>query len=127
MGIRDRGGTYQWMGSDALGLNLDLSALDAEDFVDYGLWKRLNPANLITESTTYAALAVTSTVMAKFSGEDPGLTGDSTSFYGLIDRNDVRSEVLASIDAAQVDADGDLTVQALELSLIHISETTRPY
>ena len=60
--------------------------------------------------------------MEKFSGDDPGLTGDSQSFYGLIDRNDVRSEVLASIDDAKVDAGSDLTVQALESARISAVE-----
>jgi Lipase len=104
------GGTYQYMGTSASGANADLGA---QDYTDFGTWKRLNPANLITDSTVYAALSVVGTVTKK-----EGLTGDSTSYYGLIDRNDVRSEVLSYIDNANVRAAGDLASSALESAWI---------
>ena len=62
------GGSYQFMGTAALGAGMDLAAQDYA--TDYGLWKRLNPANLITDSTTYAALSVLSATQKKLTGKD---------------------------------------------------------
>jgi pimeloyl-ACP methyl ester carboxylesterase len=104
------GGTYQYMGTAG---NKNLGTAD---YTDFGLWKRLNPANLITDSTTYAALSVVGTAVGK------ELVGSSESYYALIDRNDVRSEVLSYIDDAEVSAAGDIALTALESATISALE-----
>ena len=67
-----------WMGTATLGLNRDLGA---EDYTDFELWKRVTPNNLLTESLTYAVLSEVGMLL------DKTLTGESDSYYGLIDRN----------------------------------------
>ncbi|MEW5797300.1 MAG: hypothetical protein AB1772_13220, partial [Candidatus Zixiibacteriota bacterium] len=104
-------GTYQFMGTSTLGTGVNLGV---QDYTNYGLWKRLNPSNLITDSTVYAVLDSLGT----------GLTGDAKSYYGLIDRNDVRSSVNAYLLDTTVDAVGDVTVQALESARIRALENS---
>jgi hypothetical protein len=108
------GGTYQFMGTSELGDNLNLGT---QDYTDYGLWKHLNPSNLITDSTVYAALEIIGTIMKK-----DGMTGSSESFYGLIDRNDVRSSVNAYLLNTTVNVEGDVNVEALESARIRAIE-----
>ena len=105
------GGTYQFMGTPA-SVNLGEA-----DYTDYGYWKRLNPTNLITDSTVYAGLEAIGTVLKK-----EGLTGSADSFYGLIDRNDVRSKVEARLQNVTVASAGDVSVQAIEGARIRAVE-----
>ena len=100
------GGTYQFMGTDALGKSLNLGT---QDYTDFARWKRLNPRNLISDSVPFTLL---SEVGAKFKKE--GLTGDSKSYFGLIDFNDARSDVQSYLAHAKVQAVGDVSVVAVE-------------
>jgi hypothetical protein len=103
------GGTYQYMGTAASGAGANLGT---QDYSDFGYWKRLNHSNLITDSVPTAVLTAIGTVTKK-----EGLTGDANSYYGLIDRNDVRSEVAAYVRNANVSA-AELSVVALESAQI---------
>ena len=105
------GKVYQFMGTDR---TLDLGA---EDYADFELWKELNQTNLITDSTTFTALSAIGMATGK-----EGLVGDSQSYYGLIDRNDVRSEVEAYLRDTTVESGGDVVVTALEGASIRALE-----
>ena len=50
------------------------------------------------------------------------LAGDSKSYFGLIDHNDVRSAVEASIEHATVTAGGDVDLSATEQATIDASD-----
>jgi len=105
------GKVYQFMGTDR---TLDLGT---QDYADFELWKELNPTNLITESTTFTVLSTIGMATKK-----EGLAGDSQSYYGLIDRNDVRSEVAAFLHDTTVESGGDVVVTALEAATIRALE-----
>ena len=60
-------------------------------------------------AVAYAALNALGTVLDK-----EGLTGSADSYFGLIDHNDLRSEVRASITATPVVAGGAVSVLASE-------------
>ena len=101
----DDGTVYQYMGED------DDAHLDetTQDYTDFGYWKPLSEPNLISASLAYAALSALGTVLKK-----EGLTGSADSYFGLVDHNDLRSEVRASITDTPVTAGGNVSVSALE-------------
>ena len=108
------GGVYQFMGTGVLGKARNLGT---EDYANFEHWKRLTPANLITDSFSFALLGEVGTRFQK-----EGLNGESESLYGLIDRNDVRSAVNAFIDRATIAAAGSLTISADEGARITASD-----
>ena len=98
----EAGLVFQFMGTDR---GLDLGA---QDYSDFELFKERTPTAIITDTVSYAIL---SHVGAKL-GND-GLAGSADSYYGLIDRNDVRSAVEAYVSGAIVRSAGDVLVAAL--------------
>ena len=80
------------MGTDA---TLDLAA---QDFTDFGLWKTLTEPNLLNDAVTYAALSALGTALKREA------LGSADVYFGLVDHNDVRSAVTASIDASPITA-----------------------
>ena len=95
------GKVFAYMGVDAV------RDLAAQDYADFELWKELTPTGLITDSVPYAILSHVGVAI----GRDD-LTGAAASYFGLIDRNDLRSTVEAFITRAAVNAGGDVTVAA---------------
>ena len=107
----DDGTVYRYMGVDA---TLDLGA---QDYADYGRWKALEPANLITDAVAYAALNAIGTAL----GVDD-LAGTADAYFGLVDTNYVKSVVSASISHVALTAGGDVTVSATEAASISASD-----
>ena len=107
----DDGTVYRYMGVDAA---LDLGA---QDYADYGRWKALEPANLITDAVAYAALNAIGTALGK-----EGLTGAADAYFGLVDTNYVKSIVSASISHVALAAGGDVTVSATEAASISATD-----
>ena len=103
------GSTYQYMGLDEL-TSVDLAD---QDYADYEYWKLIEPTTLISDSLGYAALGSVGIAL-----DQAGITGGSESYFGLVDRNDVRSLVTARIEGSTVDADGDITVAATDNATI---------
>ena len=125
------GEVYEYIGADPLagpGVNLD-----GQTFTDGTKWQKLDA----TSGGTYRFIADDETGV-DLADEDytditrwletisvdpremiPGISfnisdSDSAAFGGLVVRNDVRSDVLAAINKADVTADGDIDLQALE-------------
>ena len=107
----DDGTVYRYMGVDA---TLDLGA---QDYADYGRWKALEPANLITDAVAYAALNAIGTALGR-----EGLTGAADAYFGLVDTNYVKSVVSASISHVALTAGGDVTVSATEAASISATD-----
>ena len=105
------GKVFKWMGTTQ---SVDLGATDYSDFE---LWKELTATNLITDDLAYAVLGEIGTRINK-----EGVPGASTSYYGLIDHNDVRSVVSATLDGLFTSAGRDLFVVALDKATIAASE-----
>ncbi|MFZ1384379.1 MAG: hypothetical protein WAS02_05675, partial [Propionicimonas sp.] len=105
------GKVFEWMGLD--GAPVDLGT---QDYSDFELWKELTPTNLINGSLTYAILSEAGTALKK-----DGLVGSSTSYYGLVDYNDVRSVVEAYLRKVNLVA-ASVSVQALGLGSISVSD-----
>ncbi|MEA2197211.1 MAG: mucin9, partial [Solirubrobacteraceae bacterium] len=103
------GKVFEYMGT---GGALDLGS---QDYSNYGTWKQLDPTNIasILSSAVYAALGEIGTRLDK-----DGLIGGSNSYFGLIDHNDVRSSVQAFVNAATLNAGGDVTLSAFESARI---------
>jgi hypothetical protein len=91
------GKVYQYMGTSA---EMDLGQ---QDYTDYELWKELDTGNVVPQSVSTAAL--------KAFELDPGT---ASSYYALVARNDVRGAVEAFIDNADVTAQGDISLIAVE-------------
>ncbi|MCH2143446.1 MAG: hypothetical protein MK077_10690, partial [Phycisphaerales bacterium] len=90
------GKVFQYMGAG--GTSVDLGP--AQDYTNYGLWKELEPTNIIPDG-----LNVTGS--------------DSIGIGGLVVRNDVRSDVDAYVDASTITvADGDARIEAFETASI---------
>ncbi len=103
----EEGAVYQYMGT---GETVDLSDDTAVDYSDKTLWKLLNETNVIPGAIATAALKATGI---------EGAAGGADALGGLVARNDVRSEVAASIIQAVVTAeDGDIRVLASEAARI---------
>ena len=100
------GDVYQYMGTGA-SVNLG-----TQNYNDYGLWKQLNTSNVVPSSIVKAGLKAL------------GLsTGGSTGMSGLVDRNDLRGEVTASLTAVSLNAaSGDVLLQALENAVISAAD-----
>ncbi|HEY3484643.1 MAG TPA: hypothetical protein VGK49_04625, partial [Ilumatobacteraceae bacterium] len=109
----DDGTVYRFMGTDQT-RNLS-EAL--QDYSEYGYWKPLSETNLITDAVAYAALSALGPVLDR-----DGLTGAAASYFGLIDYNDLRSEVRASITATPVRAGGVVSVIALEKATLSAAD-----
>ena len=107
----DDGTVYRYMGVDGA---LDLGA---QDYADYGRWKALEPANLITDAVAYAALNAIGTAL----GVDD-LAGTADAYFGLVDTNYVKSIVSATISHVALTAGGDVTVSATEAASISASD-----
>ncbi|HEY3485378.1 MAG TPA: hypothetical protein VGK49_08330, partial [Ilumatobacteraceae bacterium] len=105
------GKVFQWMGTTQ-SVNLGSS-----DYADFELWKELTPNTLITDSLSYALLSEAGVLLKR-----EGLTGESNSYYGLIDHNDVRSTVEAFIDAMTIVAGADVVVSATDVALISATD-----
>jgi 7-keto-8-aminopelargonate synthetase-like enzyme len=83
------------------------------DYSDYGPGAA-DPTNLVSiRLIAYAALGEIGTRLNK-----DGLPGGSNSYFGLIDHNDVRSSVQAYVNAATLNAGGDVTLTAFETARI---------
>ena len=115
---------FQYVGStpltDAGGIDLD-----AQDFSDESLWQKINDGAILESNVDLNTEDFTDTSRwREVSTIDlreliPGVSfnisdSDSAAFGGLVVRNDVRSDVEASIDQANVSAYGDVDLQALE-------------
>ncbi len=101
------------MGTDQT-RNLDETV---QDYSDYGYWKPLSETNLISDSVAYAALSALGTVLKK-----DGLTGGASSYFGLVDHNDLRSEVRAYIVDTPSPPVGSVSVTALETASCSASD-----
>ena len=86
--------------------------LAEQDYTDFALWKEVTEQSVLTDSVVYALL----------SSVGQSLVGDAKSFYGLIDRNDVRGVVEAFIEDMTVAAGGDITVSALQDARLYASD-----
>ncbi|MGB7817523.1 MAG: hypothetical protein WBL35_02135, partial [Ornithinibacter sp.] len=103
------GKVYQYMGLDTLTV-VDLTTAD---YADFELWKELTPTTLITESLSYALLGT-----AGLFFDVDGTTGGASSYYGLVDLNDVRSAVTARVTGSTVRAGADVVVSATDAASI---------
>ena len=93
------GHVVRFMGTDGV---LDLGA---QDYANLERFKLLTPTVIITESISYAILSN--------GGGGGRIAGTGDSYYGLVDRNDVRSSVDAYITDATLRSAGDVVVVAL--------------
>ncbi len=111
------GNVYQWMGTDQAGLGLNLGT---QDYSDFEHWKKIDATHEILDSVPYTLLGEVGTRFEK-----EGLTGDSNSFYGLIDYNDVRSQVTSTIaSVVGLRTGADLTVEATDIAQIVAVDTS---
>ncbi len=115
------GSVYQWMGTDQAGQGLDLGN---QDYTNYELWKKIDPTqDVLSTIGSDVAYTVLGEVGTRFNKE--GLTGDSNSYYGLIDYNDVRSQVVSTIDSAVgLHAGADVAVSANDGAVILAVDTS---
>ena len=104
---------FEWMGLD--GTPVELADTD---FEDTELWKLLSPTNLFTSSLAYALLGEIGTLLNK------PKVGASAGYFGLVVTNDLRSSTLASISDTPVDADGDVTVQATDVTSLTAQDSS---
>ncbi|MCO6459637.1 MAG: hypothetical protein J5I93_30345, partial [Pirellulaceae bacterium] len=89
------GGVYEWLGSDADGMGLDLSA---QDYSDKGYWKEVAESRLLPQGINMD-------------------NSDSMAIGGLVVLNDVRSEVVARLVHAEVQV-AAVDVDAVESAVI---------
>jgi hypothetical protein len=94
------GTIYQFMGATPISFDLGTT-----DYLDYAYWKPLSQYTLISDSVIYTALEE---IGQKYKKE--GLNGSAKVIYGLIDRNDVRSEVLAYINELMISISNSLVL-----------------
>jgi hypothetical protein len=87
------GGVYEYMGQTAAGVDLS-----AEDYTDFGLWKRVTETQLIPLGNNIS-------------------DSSAVTIGGLVVRNDVRSEVESFINHAVVGA-ASVTVEAVDRAVI---------
>ena len=101
----DDGSVVRYMGQDAV---LDLSEL-VQTYSDMDYWKPLSPTSLLNDAITYAALSALGTALNR-----DDLTGAAESYFGLVDHNDLRSQVRASIVDSPLHVTGAVIVSATD-------------
>ncbi len=111
----DDGTVYRYMGEDA---TLDLD--EARRTTRTSATGSRSEPNLITDALAYAALSRS----ARCSTKD-GLAGSADSYFGLIDHNDLRSEVRAYITGTPVAAGGVVAVGATEAATLRVRRQPR--
>ncbi len=91
----DEGEIYEWMGPDT---EMDLTAPD-HAYDDLGWWKPVPVNGILPDGLNISG-------------------SEAIAYGGLVVLNDVRASAVARIDHVQVDADGDVIVQAHEEALL---------
>ncbi|WP_395446238.1 LEPR-XLL domain-containing protein (plasmid) [Aminobacter sp. UC22_36] len=105
-GTGDKGAIYQYMGADGTSVNLATA-----NFNDFGLWKKLNTESLIPASMVKTGLLA-------LGMDEKSVVGNATSKGGIFARNQVKSNVEASLIDTSVTTVGDVTVDAKESAKI---------
>ncbi|MGB7962693.1 MAG: hypothetical protein WCF12_07000, partial [Propionicimonas sp.] len=111
------GRVFQWMGTDALGANLNLGT---QDYTNVELWKELTPTNLVNDAVGYDKLASRGVWLETLLGN----SGTSTTF-GLLVTNSVHSAVVAGISRTTVVSGGPVSVSATDAASISSSDSSR--
>ena len=91
----DEGEIYEWMGPDT---EMDLTAPD-HAYDDFGWWKPVPVNGVLPDGLNISG-------------------SEAIAYGGLVVLNDVRASAVARIDQVQVEADGDVIVQAHEEALL---------
>ncbi|HQV92452.1 MAG TPA: hypothetical protein PLA46_12775, partial [Phycicoccus sp.] len=75
--------------------------LGSQDWSDYALWQLQTPSTFLTGSLAFAVLSEAGAVL-----NNDTMAGSSVAYYGLVDNNDVRSLVSASVFAIDLRSRG---------------------
>ena len=99
---------YQYMGGTPTSYNLN-----DQDYEDYGYWKLVDESSVIPSGIAKAAMA-----LFDIKG------GESSGFYVLVVRNDVRGETYAYLHNVDLSAGDTLTINAVQNASIVAKDTS---
>ena len=113
------GSVYQYMGTTrSIALSTGNIGTDTTGYANLQYWKALTQNNLIQGQEVDIALGV----VGKLTGKE-GLTGNATSYFGLIDFNQVQSSTSAYVENVTTSSAG-LSVDATDAASISATDAS---